>query len=88
MPRNGTCLVVRREESLSYMLRAAVCLVKRVGSFSYTPPVGICLVVGRVPSFAYTPLAGISLVHKRLVEGGGEGSLTSPVLEYDWSLIG
>ena len=45
-PCLGSCLVVRREESFSYMARSAVCLVvKGAGSFSYAFRLGIYLVL-------------------------------------------
>ena len=41
-------------------------VVRRVGSFSYTPRAGICLVVKRISSFSYTPCVRICLAFCRV----------------------
>ena len=42
-------------------------IIRRVGSFSYTPRIGICLAVWRVGSLFYTPSDGICLFIQRAV---------------------
>ena len=76
------------------MSRARICLVQRVGSFSYTPRAGNCLVFRRVGCLSDTPLVVIFLVVLRVGSFSytprdgiclvgrrdGESYLTRPVL--------